>query len=71
MLKTGWLRTGLTLAAVSAVAAFSFGLGAGSVEAAVVYCKTVGVPQGCVVRPAPRVVYCKRVGVPRGCVMVR
>jgi hypothetical protein len=38
---------------------------------AVVYCKTVGVPKGCVVRPVarPAVVYCKRVGVPKGCVM--
>ena len=38
---------------------------------AVVYCKTVGVPKGCVARPVarPAVVYCKRVGVPRGCVM--
>ena len=51
MLKTGWLRAGLSLAAVSVVAAFSFGMVAGSAEAAVVYCKTVGVPRGCVVRP--------------------
>jgi len=51
MLKTGWLRAGLSLAAVSVVAAFSFGMVAGSADAAVVYCKTVGVPQGCVVRP--------------------
>lgn len=46
---------------------------------AVVYCKTVGVPKGCVNRPvvrpavpAPagrRVVYCKTRGVPKGCVM--
>ena len=38
---------------------------------AVIYCKTVGVPKGCVARPVarPAVVYCKRVGVPRGCVM--
>lgn len=39
---------------------------------AVVYCKTVGVPKGCVVRPvapvARAVVYCTRPGVPRGCV---
>jgi uncharacterized protein YcnI len=56
MLKTGWLRAGLTLTALSAVAAFSFGLGAGSAEAAVVYCKTVGVPRGCVVRPTAAVV---------------
>jgi hypothetical protein len=38
---------------------------------AVVYCKTVGVPKGCVVRPVahPHVVYCKRVGYPKGCVV--
>jgi hypothetical protein len=47
---------------------------------AVVYCKTVGVPRGCVVRPAVAapvvaapvagpVVYCKTRGVPKGCVM--
>jgi hypothetical protein len=45
---------------------------------AVVYCKTVGVPKGCVARPAatvvhpvarPRVVYCTRPGVPAGCVV--
>lgn len=47
---------------------------------AVVYCKTVGVPKGCVVRPAAvapvvvapaagPVVYCKTRGVPKGCVM--
>jgi len=40
---------------------------------AAVYCKYVGVPKGCVVkpgvvlRPAP-VVYCTYVGVPHGCV---
>jgi hypothetical protein len=49
--KTGWLSAGLTLAAFSAVA--SFALGVGSAQAAVVYCKTVGVPKGCVVRPTP------------------
>jgi hypothetical protein len=45
---------------------------------AVVYCKAVGIPKGCVARPAGAavvhpatrpVVYCKRVGVPKGCVM--
>jgi hypothetical protein len=42
---------------------------------AVVYCKTAGVPRGCVarhvvVRPVHRhVVYCKTRGVPKGCVM--
>jgi hypothetical protein len=49
--KTGWLSAGLMLAAFSAVA--SFALGAGSAQAAVVYCKTVGVPKGCVARPTP------------------
>jgi hypothetical protein len=34
---------------------------------AVVYCKTAGVPQGCVQRPI-RVVYCTRPGYPAGCV---
>jgi hypothetical protein len=48
--KTGWLSAGLMLAAFSAVAAFAPG-GVGSAQAAVVYCKTVGVPKGCVVRP--------------------
>jgi hypothetical protein len=47
---------------------------------AVVYCKTVGVPKGCVARPAVAapvvvapvtgpVVVCKKRGVPKGCVM--
>ena len=46
---------------------------------AVVYCKTVGVPKGCVARVAApvvaapaaggAVVYCKTRGVPKGCVM--
>ena len=48
--KTGWLSAGLTLAAFSAVASFALG-GVGPAQAAVVYCKTVGVPKGCVVRP--------------------
>ena len=50
--KTGWLSAGLTLAAFSAVASFALG-SVGSAQAAVVYCKTAGVPQGCVVRPTP------------------
>ena len=49
--KTGWLSAGLTLAAVSTLATFAVG-GVGSAQAAVVYCKTVGVPKGCVARPA-------------------
>ena len=66
--KTGWLSAGLTLAAFSAVASFALG-GVGSAQAAVVYCKTVGVPKGCVVRPtgvevvATPVVGVARVGV--------
>ena len=66
--KTGWLNAGLTLAAFSAVASFALG-GVGSAQAAVVYCKTVGVPKGCVVRPtgvavvATPVVHVARVGV--------
>ena len=49
--KAGWLGAGLTLTALSALASIS--LGTASAEAAVVYCKTVGVPKGCVVRPTP------------------
>lgn len=52
MKKTGWLSAGLTVAAFSAVASFTLG-GVGSAHAAVVYCKTVGVPKGCVARPTP------------------
>jgi hypothetical protein len=47
--KTRWVTAGLTLAAMSALASVS--LGASSAEAAVVYCKTAGVPQGCIARP--------------------
>jgi len=49
--KAGWLGAGLTLTALSTLA--SILLGTASAEAAVVYCKTVGVPKGCVVRPTP------------------
>jgi hypothetical protein len=49
--KTGWLSAGLTLAAFSAVASFTL-VGAAPAQAAVVYCKTVGV-KGCVARPTP------------------
>jgi hypothetical protein len=55
-----------------AISALVATLAIGSSEAnAVVYCKTVGFPKGCVARPAvrpPVVVYCKRVGYPKGCV---
>jgi hypothetical protein len=61
--------TGLTLAALAILAAVSMSAGPAN---AVVYCKTVGVPRGCVVRPVGRpVVYCKTVGVPKGCIMRR
>jgi hypothetical protein len=50
--KAGWLSAGLTLAVFSAVTSFAPG-SMGSAQAAVVYCKTAGVPQGCVVRPTP------------------
>jgi hypothetical protein len=46
--KAGWLGAGVTLVALAAASVL---LGAGSAQAAVVYCKTVGVPKGCVVRP--------------------
>ena len=52
--KAGWVGAGLTLTVLSTLASIS--LGAASAEAAVVYCKTVGVPKGCVVRPTPVVV---------------
>ena len=49
--KAGWLGASVTLVALAAA---SVSFGAGSAQAAVVYCKTVGVPKGCVVRPDPR-----------------
>jgi len=52
--KAGWVGAGLTLTVLSTLASIS--LGAATAEAAVVYCKTVGVPKGCVVRPTPVVV---------------
>jgi hypothetical protein len=51
--KAGWLGTGLTLAVLSTAASFAIGTGTAH---AVVYCKTVGVPKGCVMRPAAAVV---------------
>jgi len=44
--KAGWLSAGLALAALALG-------GVSSAQAAVVYCKTAGVPQGCVMRTAP------------------
>ncbi len=46
--KAGALSAGLTIAALASAAMWT--LGAGPAQA-VVYCKTVGVPKGCVVRP--------------------
>jgi hypothetical protein len=69
MVRTiGLSGVGLALAALVTLIGVSMSAGPAN---AVVYCKTVGVPQGCVVRPATRshVVYCKTRGVPKGCVM--
>ena len=46
--KIGWLGAGLTVATIATAASFLLGA---SPAQAVVYCKTVGVPKGCVVRP--------------------
>lgn len=57
----GFTRSSLGLAALAALAGLT--LGTAPAEA-VVYCKTVGVPRGCVVRPAPVVVGAPVVGAP-------
>jgi hypothetical protein len=44
-------------------------IGGAEAKAAVVYCKTAGVPKGCVVRPTTVVVYCTSPGLPAGCVV--
>jgi len=64
----GLWPAGLALAALAAFAGVSTSTGPAN---AVIYCKTVGVPQGCVVRPVVRrpIVYCKTRGVPKGCIM--
>jgi len=46
------LKKTILLSAGLALAAFAVG-GVSSAQAAVVYCKTVGVPKGCVARPTP------------------
>jgi len=51
--KAGALSAGIVVAALASVAALS--LSTGPAQAAV-YCKTVGVPKGCVVRPTEAVV---------------
>lgn len=67
-------RTGLRLGLASACVAGLLGGGIVAIAVtalpahAVVYCKTVGVPKGCVVGPAAvRVAYCTRPGFPAGC----
>jgi hypothetical protein len=67
---------GIALGALVALAGVSASGGSAN---AVIYCKTVGVPKGCVARPVVRpvvaapagraVVFCKTRGVPKGCVM--
>jgi uncharacterized protein YcnI len=47
--KAKSLAAGVAVAALAAGAAMS--LSAGTAQAAVFYCKTVGVPKGCVARP--------------------
>jgi hypothetical protein len=51
--RAGALSVGLAVAALAGVAMVSIGA---SPAQAVVYCKTVGVPKGCVVRPTAAVV---------------
>lgn len=51
--KSASLGAGLVAAALSVAGLWA---GTGSAQAAVVYCKTAGVPQGCVVRPTVPVV---------------
>jgi hypothetical protein len=51
--RAGALSAGLTILALAGVATVSLGT---SPARAVVYCKTVGIPKGCVVRPTAAVV---------------
>ena len=57
----GFTRNSLGLATLAALAGLTLGIAPAE---AVVYCKTVGVPKGCVVRPAPVVVGAPVVGAP-------
>jgi hypothetical protein len=65
--KTGPVRAGLAFVYLATLSI------AGLVPApasAVVYCKAVGIPKGCVVRPpVAAVIYCTAPGVPVGCVV--
>jgi hypothetical protein len=51
--RAGALSAGLTILALTGAAMVSLGT---SPAQAVVYCKTVGIPKGCVVRPTAAVV---------------
>jgi hypothetical protein len=55
--KAGALSAGLTIMVLAGAAMVSLGT---SPAQAVVYCKTVGIPKGCVVRPAAAVVVAPR-----------
>ncbi len=66
-MKTLKTKTAARLALLGVIAGLGM-FGAAAPAEAVVYCKTVGYPKGCVVRK-PTVVYCTRVGYPRGCVV--
>ena len=54
--KSKWMSAAVALTALTTLALVS--LAAAPAEAAAVYCKTAGVPQGCIVRPtvAPAVI---------------
>ena len=64
----GLSPAGLALAALVTLTSVSMSAAPAN---AVIYCKTVGVPKGCIVRPIvrPPVIYCKTRGVPKGCIM--
>jgi hypothetical protein len=62
----GFSSVALALTAFGAIGGVSVSAGPAN---AVVYCKAVGVPKGCVARPTrARVVYCTAPGLPVGCV---
>jgi hypothetical protein len=66
--KLGRSIAGLALAALVTFTGVSMSVRPAD---AVIYCKTVGVPRGCIVRPIvrPPGIYCKTRGVPKGCIM--
>jgi hypothetical protein len=51
-----WKKSSFVGASIAFAALASVSLMAAPAQAAIVYCKTAGVPQGCVVRPTPVVV---------------